>query len=94
MLHISRHHTTQHCSLYDVEVEDIDIEPFKFDGRPYLFKPEYTDEELLALENKSGETGADSGTGSSGFTAKDICNLVVLLWMLCPNGYRRRKPML
>ena len=36
-------------SLSDVEVEDINDKPFEFDGRPYLFEPEYTDEELLAL---------------------------------------------
>ena len=27
----------------------------EFDGRSYLFEPEYTDEELLALENESAE---------------------------------------
>ena len=39
-------------NLSDVEVEEIDDEPYEFDGRPYLFEPEYTDEELLALENE------------------------------------------
>ena len=41
-------------SLSDV-VEDIDDEPFELDGSPYLFVPEYTDEELLALENERAE---------------------------------------
>ena len=61
-----------------------------------MFEPEYTDEELLALENERAqrERGTESGTGSGGFRAKDISDLVVLLWMLCPNGYRRGKPML
>ena len=45
-------------SLSDVEVEDIDDEPFEFDGSPYLFVPEYTDEELLALENERAEREA------------------------------------
>ena len=42
-------------NLSDVEVEDIDDKPFKFDGRPYLFEPEETDEQLLALENEIEE---------------------------------------
>ena len=42
-------------NLSDVEVEDIGDEPFEFDGRPYVFEPEYTDEELLAPENVRAE---------------------------------------
>ena len=45
-------------NLSDVEVEDIDDEPFEFDGSPYLFKPEYTDEELFTLENERTEIEA------------------------------------
>ena len=78
-------------SLYDVEVEEIDNETFEFDGSPYLFVPEYTDERILALEI---ERGAESGTGRGSFTGKHIGDLVVLLWMLCPNEYRRGEPML
>ena len=35
--------------------EDIDHEPFEFNGRAYLFELEYTDEELLTLENERAE---------------------------------------
>ena len=42
-------------NLSDVEVEDIGDETFEFDGRPYVFEPEYTDEELLAPENVRAE---------------------------------------
>ena len=45
-------------SLSDVEVEDINDELFEIDGSPYLFVPEYTDEELLALENERTEREA------------------------------------
>ena len=45
-------------NLSDVEVEDINDKPFEVDGRPYLFKAEYTDEELLALENERVEREA------------------------------------
>ena len=43
---------------------------------------------------EQGERGAESGTSNGGFTAKDISDVVVLLWMLCPNAYRIGKPML
>ena len=33
--------------LPDFESED---EPFHYDGHPYLFEPEYTDEELLQTQ--------------------------------------------
>ena len=39
-------------------MEDINDEPFEFDGSPYSVVPEYTNEELLALENERAEREA------------------------------------
>ena len=36
--------------LPDFESED---EPFYYEGRPYLFEPEYTDEELLQIQEQT-----------------------------------------
>ena len=38
-------------------------EPFEFDGRPYLFEPEYTDEELAQL-TRVGKNETDRQRGN------------------------------
>ena len=52
-------------NLTDVEVEDIDDKPFEFDGRPYLFEPENTDEELLALDSERAGQKAEQAVAAS-----------------------------
>ena len=38
---------------YSEEFQEIDNKLFQFDGRPYLFEPEYTDEELQELRERA-----------------------------------------
>ncbi|KAG1928990.1 P2X purinoceptor [Pimephales promelas] len=55
-------------------------EEFEFDGRPYLFEPEYTDEELASQESErrrqTAEQPADEANAS---TTRISCNW----WCLC-----------
>ncbi|XP_061877782.1 uncharacterized protein LOC133630284 [Entelurus aequoreus] len=39
------------------DVDDVDEIAFDFDGRPYLFEPEYTDEELQEIEERTRRDG-------------------------------------
>lgn len=53
-------------------------DPFMFDGRPYLFELEYTDEEMQELcERATRATG-----GQCRNTASYFGKLVVYLWTL------------
>ena len=46
---------------FDFVEEEFDFA--EFDGRPYLFEPEYTEEELCEIEERRRERGAQQRNG-------------------------------
>lgn len=78
--------------LPDYESED---EPFHYDGRPYLFEPEYTDEELLQIQEQTriAREGASRRGWSSGGTNATFWGLMCSCGC-CDSAHRGRRSVL